>query len=90
MISKEFEQNCVVCMAPSKTFNLAGLEASAIIIPNHKLRKKFKQTIAGFLPGGNIFGLAALEAAYNEGDEWLEQLLTYLQGNLDFLIDYFH
>ena len=89
MISKEFEQNCVVCMAPSKTFNLAGLEASAIIIPNHELREKFKQTIAGFLPGGNIFGLTALEAAYNEGDEWLEQLLVYLQGNLNFLIDYF-
>ena len=88
-ISEEFEQNCVVCMAPSKTFNLAGLEASSIIIPNKKLRDSFTETKAGIVPGPNVFGLTAMEAAYRFGDEWLEQLLDYLQGNLDITIEYF-
>jgi cystathionine beta-lyase len=88
-ISKEFEQNSIVCMAPSKTFNLAGLEVSSIIIPNKKLRNDFAKTRAGLLPGPNLFGYTALEAAYRFGDDWLDQLLEYLQGNLDFLLDYF-
>ena len=88
-ISEEFEQNSIVCMAPSKTFNLAGLGVSSIIIPNKKLRKNFAIARAGILPGPNLFGYTALEAAYRFGDEWLEQLLEYLQGNLDFLMDFF-
>lgn len=88
-ISAEFEQNCLVCMAPSKTFNLAGLGASTIIIPNKKLRDRFCAAKTGFMPGPNIFGLVALEAAYRHGDEWLEQLLEYLEGNLEFLVRYF-
>ena len=88
-ISKEFEQNCVVCMAPSKTFNLAGLGASSIIIPSACLRSAFNSARAGIQPRPNAFGFIALEAAYRYGDEWLEQLLDYLQRNLDFLLDYF-
>ena len=88
-ISEEFEQNSVVCMAPSKTFNLAGLEASSIIIPNKKLRDGFKDQMSGMIPGVNVFGLAAMEAAYRHGDEWLEQLLDYLQGNLDTTLEFF-
>ena len=88
-ISKEFEQNCIVCMAPSKTFNLAGLSASSVIIPNKKLRERFNEARAGIGHGLNIFGLAAMEAAYRYGDEWLEQLLEYLQGNLEFTLTYF-
>ncbi|OGO19612.1 MAG: cystathionine beta-lyase [Chloroflexi bacterium RBG_16_50_9] len=88
-ISEEFEQNCVVCMAPSKTFNLAGLEASSIIIPNKKLRDTFSEARVGIVPSPNLFGLTAMEAAYRSGDEWLEQLLDYLQGNLDFTLEYF-
>ena len=88
-ISKEFEQNCLACMAPSKTFNLAGLGASTIIIPDKKLRDKFNAARSGFVPGPNIFGLVALEAAYRYGNEWLEQLLQYLEGNLEFLMRYF-
>jgi cystathionine beta-lyase len=76
-------------MAPSKTFNLAGLEASSIIIPNKQLRDEFVAARAGALPGPNLFGLTAMEAAYRLGDEWLEQLLECLQGNLDFTIEYF-
>ena len=88
-ISEEFEQNSIVCMAPSKTFSLAGLEASSIIIPNKKLRHNFASARAGILPGPNLFGYTALEAAYRFGDEWLDQVLDYLQGNLDFMLDYF-
>jgi len=87
-ISEEFEQNSVVCMAPSKTFNVAGLEASVIIIPNDKLRKRFEETRSGILPKVNVMGLVALEAAYDKGDVWLEQFLDYLQGNYEFLAEY--
>ena len=75
-------------MAPSKTFNLAGLQASSIIIPNKKLRDSFNEVRTG-IPGPNLFGLAAMEAAYRYGDEWLEQLLGYLQENLEFTLEYF-
>ncbi len=87
-ISGEFEQNSIICMAPSKTFNLAGLQASSIIIPNQKLRDTFNQARAG-IPTPNLFGLTAMEAAYRNGDEWLEQLLDYLQANLEFTLEYF-
>ena len=76
-------------MAPSKTFNLAGLTASSIIIPDERLRDDFLNARTGIQPEPNIFGLTALEAAYRFGDEWLEQLLPYLQGNLDFVTEYF-
>jgi len=88
-ISEEFAQHSVVCMAASKTFNVAGLAASTIIIPSTKLRDIFNTARAGILPRPNIFALKALEAAYRDGDEWLEQLLDYLQGNLELLIEYF-
>lgn len=88
-ISKKFEQNCIMCMSPSKTFNLAGLEISTIIIPNKKLRDNFINTRAGIVPTPNLFGYTALEAAYRYGDEWLEQVLDYLQENLNYLMDYF-
>ncbi len=87
-ISKKFEQNSIVCMSPSKTFNLAGLEVSTIIIPNKKLRDNFINTRYGIVPNPNVFGYIALEAAYNHGDEWLEQVLDYLQKNLDYLKQY--
>ncbi len=88
-ISEEFARHSVICMAPSKTFNLAGLEASSIIIPDKKLRDRFNATRAGILPRPNVFGLVAMEAAYRYGDEWLGQLLDYLEKNRDFLMDYF-
>jgi len=88
-ISEEFEQNSIICMAPSKTFNIAGLEASSLIIPNASLRERFNAAKTGIQPPPNIFGFVALEAAYRYGDEWLEQLLEYLEGNLNFLSNYF-
>ncbi len=88
-ISEKFAQNSIICMAPSKTFNLPGLEASSIIIPNKKIRDNFNDALAGIVPGVNIFGLTAMEAAYRYGDEWLEQLLNYLQGNLEITLTWF-
>ncbi|MBI2832685.1 MAG: pyridoxal phosphate-dependent aminotransferase [Chloroflexi bacterium] len=88
-ISTEFEQNCVVCMSPSKTFNLPGLSIASIIIPNKKLREAFIAAGTGILSHPTIFGQTALEAAYRFGDEWLEQVLYYLQRNLEYAIEYF-
>lgn len=88
-ISEAFAQHSIICTAPSKTFNLAGLQTSNIIIANEGLRKKFKNTVDTLSLGlTSTFGLVATESAYRYGDEWLEQLLDYLQQNLDFLTDY--
>ena len=76
-------------MSPSKTFNLAGLEVSSIIIPNKKIRENFVNTRSGIVPNPNLFGYIAMEAAYKYGDEWLEQVLDYLQENLNYLKNYF-
>lgn len=89
-LSKELEQNTITCIAPSKTFSLAGLSTSAIIIPNKEIRSMFNNTLQTLdIDGGNIFGSVALEAAYNHGEKWLEELLIYLEGNLDYLMKYF-
>ncbi len=88
-LSPEFAQNSIVCTGVSKTFNLAGLAISNIVIPNADLRKRFHDEVAGCgLTLSNIFGLAAAEAAYRHGKPWLEALLNYLEGNLDYLTDY--
>jgi len=88
-ISEEIKQNTVVCMAPSKTFNTAGLTTSVIIIPNKRLKAKFERQLhTPHLHMGNIFGTIALEAAYTQGEEWLEQLLEYLEGNFHLIEDY--
>jgi len=76
-----------MCTVPSKTFNLAGLQTSTIIIPNktyYEIYKNFMTRI--HLLRNNAFGLVALEAAYTHGEEWLYQFLEYLDGNLKTLI----
>lgn len=81
-LGQEFAQSAIVCTAASKTFNLAGLKTANLIIPNPALRRRFEQTaIRSGLFGMNAFGLAASEAAYTQGEEWLEQMLAYLDGN---------
>jgi cysteine-S-conjugate beta-lyase len=89
-ISEEILQNSITLFSPTKTFNLAGLSESVAIIPNRELRKKFQNTLnrtgAGML---NIFGLEGAHAAYAHGEEWLEELITYLNQNLEILIAYF-
>ena len=89
-ISEEFAQNSVICTAPSKTFNIAGLQVSNIIIPNKKLRNLYNITLENNAGNEiNSFAAVALEASYNEGEEWLQQLLLYLGENLNFLMQYF-
>jgi len=88
-ISRDFAQHSIICTAPSKTFNLAGLQISCIIIPDEDLRARFGKTLESnglILP--NSFGLVALQAAYDQGEEWLEEALSYLQANLDYLEAY--
>lgn len=88
-ISKEFEQNSITCTAPSKTFNLAGLHASNIIIPNENIRKKYLRELKSCsIHTINLFGIVACEAAYRYGEEWLEQLIDYLEENKLFLEKY--
>lgn len=89
-ISEEIAQNTITCMAPSKTFNLAGLSTSEIIISNAELRKQFEKLMYDGIHifVGNIFGEIALEACYTQGDEWLSQLLQYLKGNVDYIQQY--
>jgi cystathionine beta-lyase len=87
VLSEELAQNSVICTAPSKTFNLAGLQTSNIIIPNETLRKTFTRIIDRNVLGlTNTFGVVATESAYREGDEWLDECLAYLEDNLAFLI----
>lgn len=88
-ISEDFSQSSITCTAPSKTFNLAGLKTSNIIIANEQLRARFKKTLERTAMGGvGAFGVVALEAAYNHGEEWLAQVLDYIMGNLQYLEEY--
>ena len=80
-LSEEAAQNCIVGTAASKTFNLAGLSSSNIIIPNEKLRTAFAAHADHFV---NYFGVAAVTAAYEEGAPWLDELKTVLQGNYEY------
>ena len=89
-ISEEIAQNCVICMAPSKTFNTAGLTTSFLVIPNKRHFVAYERVMRlPHLHMGNIFGTAALEAAYTHGDEWLTQLMKYLQDNYTYLEQFF-
>jgi cysteine-S-conjugate beta-lyase len=88
-ISEEAAMNSVTVSSHSKTFNVAGLTTSYVIIPNTNLMKGFDRGLhIPHLHMGNIFGNEALIAAYTHGDEWLDELLIYLKGNID-LIDEF-
>ncbi|MCB8949831.1 MAG: pyridoxal phosphate-dependent aminotransferase [Ardenticatenaceae bacterium] len=88
-ISERFAQNSIVCTAPSKTFNVAGLKLSNIVIPNEELRTQFAKTMerTGIL-GTNTFGVVATEAAYNFGEPWLTAVMDYIEGNYNFMRDY--
>lgn len=88
-ISDEIREKTITCIAPSKTFNIAGLSTSAVVISNSGLFSKFTQTLNSLgISGGNVFGITGAEAAYRYGGEWLDELLGYLEGSLDFLIRY--
>ncbi|HHB89875.1 MAG TPA: pyridoxal phosphate-dependent aminotransferase [Anaerolineae bacterium] len=77
----------ITFIAPSKTFNIAGLKTAVSIIPNPDLRKRVQKAARGIIPVINVLGMVAMEAAYREGGPWLDALLTYLQANRDYLLD---
>jgi cystathionine beta-lyase len=85
-LKQEYRERTITCTAPSKTFNLAGLQISNILIPNSNMRDQFKQELVrtGYSQL-NTAGLIACQAAYESGRPWLEELKRYLAGNLDFI-----
>ena len=84
-LSAEIANHTVTLMAPSKTYNLAGLDFGFAIIQNPTLRRKWETFSQGLIPGVNIMGHVAALAAFKEGQEWLDQVLQYLTANRDFL-----
>ena len=86
-LSEEAKNRCLICTAPSKTFNLAGLQTSNLLIPNQELRRKVKKAL--YTKTGyqelNQLGLVACQAAYENGADWLEACKEYLKENLDYM-----
>jgi cystathionine beta-lyase len=88
-LSEEISENTVTLIAPSKTFNIAGLSTSSVIIQNPVLRKSFNRIVENLHIGnGNIFGNMASIAAYSHGHEWLDSLLDYIDNNVEFVKNY--
>jgi cysteine-S-conjugate beta-lyase len=87
-LDPEISKNAITLMAPSKTYNLAGLQCSFAIIQNAELRKRYLHGRGGLVPWVNLMGMIAAQSAYQQADNWLVQLLLYLEANRDFLCDY--
>ncbi len=86
LVSEQIAMNSAVLMAASKTFNMAGLSSAFVIIPNKKIRVKYERVLhTVHIDSGNIFGNVATEAAFRNGYDWLDQLMTYLADNYNFL-----
>lgn len=89
-LSKEIAKKIITCVSATKTFNLAGLQASTTIFPNEQMKRKFDDFWMNMdIQRNNAFSSVAMEAAYNEGEEWLTQLLAYISENFDFIKKYF-
>ena len=88
-ISKEFSENTITCMAPTKTFNLAGLQSSFLVISNPYYYEVMDKAFSILdIKRNNAFSLVATESAYNYGEDWLYELIKYIEDNVDFAIDY--
>lgn len=88
-ISDELAQASVTCLSLAKTFNIAGLVDAMAIIANEEHRSRFHDFAHRYqINKTNVFASAAIEAAYSQGGDWLDELLTYLQANVDFLQSY--
>jgi cystathionine beta-lyase len=85
-ISKDVEDNTITCTSCTKTFNLAGLQASVVIFPNAEVKETFDVFWRGMdIHRNNCFSLVAVEAAYRHGGEWLDQLIPYIEENINFI-----
>jgi cystathionine beta-lyase len=90
-INEKIAKNTITCMSSSKTFNTAGLASAYVIVSDLKKRRIYKDKLNDFhLNIGNVAGLYAQVAAYRKGTEWLDQLLNYLEGNINYLMDFMH
>ena len=89
-LSEEIAQNTLTMIAPSKTYNLAGMSCSVLIAQNKEIRETMAAALQSISAHVNIMGYEAAYGAYSGGDEWLRQLLVYLKRNRDFAIDYIH
>ena len=88
-LSGEFARRSVTCLSPSKAFNIAGLQIANIVAADPEVRERIDRAInINEVCDVNPFGVLATIAAYNEGEEWLTQLLDYLEGNYEFMKDY--
>ena len=87
-LSPEIARQTITLLAPSKTFNIAGIHASVGIITDPKLRSRFEAARAGLVPHLGVLGYTAMLSAYRDGDDWLQQVLAYMQANRDYLYDY--
>lgn len=90
-VDESFKDMSIILTAPSKTFNLASLQTSNIFIANEELRVKYttlKSRVGVSDP--NIFGLEACQAAYTYGDRWVDELVEYLKGNIDYMVNFFN
>ncbi|MFT5886167.1 MAG: cystathionine beta-lyase [Arcticibacterium sp.] len=85
-INKEIEQRSITLLAPSKTFNIAGLGGSMAIIPNDDLRKRFQDAGFGIMPHMNAFACQSMMAAYKYGEAWRSEMVNYLKANHDYLM----
>lgn len=87
-LDPEIAQNTITLIAPSKTFNIPGLQCSIGIVQNRDLRIRYQKAGRGIVPWVNTMGMVAAIAAYQECEDWLSQLLVYLEANRDFLSDF--
>jgi cysteine-S-conjugate beta-lyase len=87
-LDPEIAQRAITFIAPSKTFNMPGLQASIAIIQNAELRQRFQAARQMLVHSINLLGLIAMHAAYSEGQTWLDELLVYLEANRDFAYDF--
>ena len=87
-LGNEVAERTITFMSPSKTFNLAGLKCSFAIITNPLLREAWMRGSEGLIPHVNIMGLTAALAGFKDGQDWLDQCLSYLRSNRDFLVEY--
>ena len=87
-LAPEIADQTITLMAPSKTFNVPGLKCSVAIVQNPELRRTLEETHTGLVHGINVMGSTAALAAYRDGQPWLDEVLQYLEANLDFLVQY--
>ena len=81
-LGEAFARNSITCTAPSKTFNLPGLQSANVFVPDRRLREELRRCYErNMFPLVNVLGMAAAEAAYAQGEPWLEQMLTYVHAN---------